>query len=93
MSFSKASVVAGAGSQNGSYSRWGDYSAMSVDPSDDSTFWYTQEYYQASSAAGWQTRIGSFSLGLPVSSSPQGNWVGAYGSAGYGYYPAYWYGR
>jgi hypothetical protein len=41
--------------------RWGDYSAMSVDPSDDCTFWYTQEYYTASSTSGdWSTRIGSF---------------------------------
>jgi hypothetical protein len=63
MTQGEGSVVAGAGSQNGSFSRWGDYSAMSVDPSDDQTFWYTQEYYQASSAAGWQTRIGSFKLG------------------------------
>ncbi len=30
----------GAGYDN----RWGDYSMMSVDPSDDHTFWYTQEY-------------------------------------------------
>jgi hypothetical protein len=83
MTQGEGSVVAGAGSQNGSYSRWGDYSAMSVDPSDDQTFWYTQEYYQASSAAGWQTRIGSFKLGPTVTTSPQGNWVGTYGSAGY----------
>jgi hypothetical protein len=62
MTQGEGSIVAGAGSENGSYSRWGDYSSMSVDPNDDSTFWYTQEYYQASSAAGWQTRIGSFKL-------------------------------
>jgi hypothetical protein len=37
---------------------------MSVDPSDDCTFWYTNEYYtlasQQSSTQGWLTRIGSF---------------------------------
>ncbi len=33
---------------------------MSVDPADDCTFWYTQEYYQTSSQIGWKTRIGSF---------------------------------
>lgn len=49
----------GGGSQTGS-SRWGDYSAMSVDPSDDMTFWYTTEYYAASSARDWSTVIGSF---------------------------------
>jgi hypothetical protein len=45
-------------------SRWGDYSAMAIDPVDDCTFWYTQEYYtlasQGTSSAGWLTRIGSF---------------------------------
>ncbi len=55
----EATLAAGAGSQNGAV-RWGDYSAMSVDPADDCTFWYTQEYYAASSAYSWQTRIGAF---------------------------------
>ena len=36
-------IIAGAGSQTNT-SRWGDYSAMSVDPIDDCTFWYTTEY-------------------------------------------------
>jgi hypothetical protein len=40
--------------------RWGDYSAMSVDPGDDCTFWYTQEYYPATSSSTWHTRIGNF---------------------------------
>src|SRR5437660_9235294 len=26
---------------------WGDYTAMSVDPVDDCTFWYTNEYYSS----------------------------------------------
>jgi len=38
--------------------RWGDYSAMSIDP-DGCTFWYTQEYYETT-GLNWQTRIGSF---------------------------------
>jgi hypothetical protein len=45
--------------------RWGDYSSMSVDPSDDCTFWYTNEYYSSGSngsSGNWQTRIGSFSF-------------------------------
>jgi hypothetical protein len=54
-------LAAGAGSQTG-VSRWGDYSTMSIDPSDDQTFWYTQEYYSTSSSSGWKTRIGSFRL-------------------------------
>jgi hypothetical protein len=41
--------------------RWGDYSMMSVDPTDDCTFWYTQEYYPQTSTAHWYTQIGSFS--------------------------------
>lgn len=57
----EASLVAGGGSQTDmNYSRWGDYSMMAVDPSDDCTFWYTQEYYQTTSLSGWVTRIGSF---------------------------------
>jgi hypothetical protein len=40
--------------------RWGDYTSMHVDPSDDCTFWYTNQYYTTSSNNGWTTRIGSF---------------------------------
>jgi len=54
----ETSLIDGAGSQTG-ISRWGDYSAMSVDPTDDCTFWYTNEYYVAT-GSNWQTRIGSF---------------------------------
>ncbi len=60
--------MTGGGYQNNSYNRWGDYSAMQVDPSDDCTFWYTQEYAQTSGAYNWYTRIGSFkfpSCGTP----------------------------
>ena len=61
-------IIAGAGSQTNNCGgapchRWGDYTAMSVDPVDDCTFWYTNEYYssQANGTNGnWQTRIGSF---------------------------------
>jgi hypothetical protein len=50
----------GLGVQNTGYNRWGDYSAMSVDPTDDCTFWYTQEYIAASGGWDWRTRIGAF---------------------------------
>jgi len=53
-------LMAGSGSQTSSFNRWGDYSMMAVDPTDDCTFWYTQEYYAVTSTAGWQTRVGSF---------------------------------
>lgn len=43
--------------------RWGDYTSMSVDPSDDCTFWYAGLYYTnvgATATRNWNTRIGSF---------------------------------
>ena len=41
-------VKGGGGVQENSFNRWGDYSSMQIDPVDDCTFWYTQEYYKAS---------------------------------------------
>src|SRR5439155_27089480 len=41
----EAHIFDGAGSQTDTVNRWGDYSSMAIDPSDDSTFWYAQEYY------------------------------------------------
>jgi uncharacterized repeat protein (TIGR01451 family) len=54
-------LIDGAGSQTGA-NRWGDYSAMSVDPVDDCTFWYTNEYYTASSSRNWATRVATFKV-------------------------------
>ncbi len=62
MSEAESDLVAGSGVQTHTSGRWGDYSTMSVDPSDDCTFWYTQEYYPTTSSASWHTRIGSFRL-------------------------------
>jgi hypothetical protein len=53
-------IQAGAGSQLPNLSRWGDYSAMTVDPVDDCTFWYTNEYLKASGTFNWSTKIASF---------------------------------
>jgi hypothetical protein len=53
-------LTTGAGSQTGSLSRWGDYSAMTIDPADDCTFWYTSEYLKTTGSFNWSTRIGSF---------------------------------
>jgi hypothetical protein len=58
----EAVIVNGSGFQQHSSGRWGDYSAMNVDPIDDCTFWYTQEYYAVIGSAAWQTRVGSFRL-------------------------------
>ncbi|HLQ52571.1 MAG TPA: choice-of-anchor D domain-containing protein, partial [Terriglobales bacterium] len=55
-------MFSGAGSQTPTLSRWGDYSAMTVDPEDDCTFWYTNEYIPADGTFNWRTRIVSFSL-------------------------------
>lgn len=53
-------IVNGTGSQTGTLTRWGDYSTMRVDPSDDCTFWYTTEYIGANGTFNWRTRIASF---------------------------------
>ncbi len=58
----ETSIIEGTGSQTTTLNRWGDYSALSVDPQDDCTFWYTNEYLAANGTFNWQTRIGSFRL-------------------------------
>jgi uncharacterized repeat protein (TIGR01451 family) len=47
------------GSGFSTLNRWGDYSSLNIDPLDDCTFWYTNQYMAASGVA-WRTRIGSF---------------------------------
>ena len=67
---SEAQLVAGAASQTnncggGPCHRWGDYSGMSIDPIDDCTFWYTNQYYSSTangSSGNWQTHIGAFAF-------------------------------
>ena len=56
----EVSCVEGGGAQVASGGRWGDYSSMSVDPTDDCTFWYTQEYYETTGSFDFNTRICSF---------------------------------
>ncbi len=66
MTLGEGTIIDGTGVQRTTNSRWGDYTDMTVDPTDDCTFWYVNEYYtlagQLSSTAGWQTRIASFKL-------------------------------
>ncbi|HEU0296123.1 MAG TPA: hypothetical protein VFR47_25535 [Anaerolineales bacterium] len=66
MTLGEGIIMNGSGVQTAFNSRWGDYTAMTIDPVDDCTFWYVNEYYtaagQATSASGWQTRIASFKL-------------------------------
>jgi len=56
----EGTIVAGTGSQIGNLTRWGDYSSMNIDPTDDCTFWYTGEYMGASGSFNWHTRVGAF---------------------------------
>ena len=48
MTLGEANLAIGSGVQRSNSSRWGDYSSMNIDPTDDCTFWYTSEYYTAS---------------------------------------------
>jgi hypothetical protein len=77
MTVDEGLIMAGSGVQTTTNSRWGDYTSMNVDPVDDCTFWYVNEYYAVSglplplpppplpppgTTAPWQTRIASFKL-------------------------------
>lgn len=60
----ESKLMDGTGVQTAFGFRWGDYTNMTVDPVDDCTFWYNNQYYteasQAESPFGWVTRIGKF---------------------------------
>ncbi|MEE4258240.1 MAG: hypothetical protein V2I62_00645, partial [Bacteroidales bacterium] len=62
MTFTEEVIITGGGVQTGDPHRWGDYSMMAVDPSNDTTFWYTGEYMATTSGWGWSTRIAAFNL-------------------------------
>jgi len=62
MTLAEGVIMNGTGVQLSSSHRWGDYSAMSVDPLDQCTFWYTQQYYAVTGDKTWQTRIASLHL-------------------------------
>ena len=59
---SEGLLKVGSGSQTGNLHRWGDYSAMRVDPSDDCTFYYTTEYLKSSGSFNWSTWISTFRM-------------------------------
>ena len=61
MTIGEIEAATGSGYQTG-YTRWGDYSTMSVDPADDCTFWYTGEYVDSVGNLVWQTRITAVTL-------------------------------
>ena len=59
----EANILAGTGAQTPSPqagNRWGDYTAMQVDPSDDCTFWYVDQYQAINGVFDWHTAIASF---------------------------------
>ena len=59
---SEASILEPSGSQTSGLARWGDYTAMVVDPSDDCTFWYVDQYEQTNGTFNWHTSISSFAF-------------------------------
>jgi len=58
----EVTLVKGKGSQLDQSGRWGDYSSMNVDPVDDCTFWYTNEYYPSTSQRAYATKIAAFAF-------------------------------
>jgi uncharacterized protein YegP (UPF0339 family) len=85
----ETTLYTGAGSQTSGLSRWGDYSEMSVDPSDDCTFWYANEYLPANGSFNWHTRIGAFKFpscgggsgGVSLTGTPSSSCLGCSVSA------------
>ncbi|MDP1623111.1 MAG: T9SS type A sorting domain-containing protein [Bacteroidales bacterium] len=105
MTIMERTIKHGGGSQTGNWSgrsRWGDYSALSVDPAAPTTFWFTTEYYNSTSSSSWQTRIASYTYANVFSSaasvtpaiicgsSSDSSQLNAYGYGGSGNYSYSW---
>ncbi|MFF7234582.1 Ig-like domain repeat protein [Streptomyces sioyaensis] len=60
MTLGETTVITGGGTQTGE--RWGDYTSMAVDPSNDCTFWYTNQYQETTGYGNWHTRLAAFTL-------------------------------
>ncbi|MBA2436578.1 MAG: hypothetical protein H0V54_16110 [Chthoniobacterales bacterium] len=58
----EGTIIAGTGSQTSSFNRWGDYTSLSIDPTDDQTFWHVNEWVPTTSVSGWVIRVGSFKI-------------------------------
>jgi hypothetical protein len=56
------SLINGTGVQTNTQNRWGDYSAMQIDPTDDCTFYYTNEYIKTTGSFLWNTHVNSFKI-------------------------------
>ncbi len=59
--------VSTAQGTHGADGRYGDYFDLTIDPADDTTFWYVAEY---SRDFGWQTHVGRFEITPPQSPCP-----------------------
>lgn len=62
-------MQAGIGAQKGAGNRWGDYSSMTLDPIDQCTFYYTNEYLKTNGGFNWSTRIAAFKFSSCVSAA------------------------
>ena len=62
MPLGEGTIIAGTGSQTAGGNRWGDYTSLTIDPTDDLTFWHVNEWVPTTSGSGWQLRVGSFKL-------------------------------
>ena len=56
----EAQMQAGGGVQLAAGNRWGDYTSMTLDPVDQCTFYYTNEYLMADGSFNWSTRVAAF---------------------------------
>ena len=62
MTQAEQTLFTGTGPQTEPEGRWGDYSDLTVDPTDDCTFYFTSEYLADDTVVigTWRTRVGSF---------------------------------
>jgi hypothetical protein len=72
----EAQVEAGIGVQQAGGNRWGDYSAMTLDPVDQCTFYYTNEYLKTDGQFNWSTRIASYRFPSCTSAAAWGTLTG-----------------
>ncbi|MFL6590979.1 MAG: hypothetical protein ACJ8M4_12495 [Chthoniobacterales bacterium] len=66
----ETTVQAGLGVQTaGAGNRWGDYTSMTLDPIDQCTFYYTNEYLKTNGAFNWSTRVSTYKFPSCVSAA------------------------
>lgn len=59
MTIAEETIIDGEGSRT-TLNRFGDYSQLTLDPTDNKTFWYTGEYVKSN--GNWSTRVASFKI-------------------------------